>query len=531
MATPASPVGHQQHESVSHAREHLLEKVRNDKQLPSLGVALNKVIEITSSNDDSIADLARYILADVSLTQQILRLSNTIAYRASGGGPVTTISRAIFLLGFDTIKANAIAAMLINGFRNRGHAESVRHELLIALCASVAAREITKRVHHVHSEEAAVVALFKNIGRIIVAYFEHQTYQDIKHQSGLRGLHANQVCVEFLGCSFERLGELVMRNWQIPETIIGASQNTSFSASSKLNIEQDGIIRITTFAEELATQLVTSKQFENWDNVTHEKSHEFHQKSLGMVGLTTHQLKEVIQQVRHEALQLASSFNFAFPQKPPTSHKVSRPIEKDTAFYTEFALPSLDLQSMQPKERFPSGKPKNARDLLLVGIQDANQMLGSQRLKLNDILMLALETLHLALGFRFTTACLSDVKRSRYQARLSVGDNSSQLQKCFQFEANEDEHVFKLALQNNTDLFVENIANERIQALLPAWYQADFAAVKSFMVLPLVVDTLPLGFIYADRIEVALEGVAPDETALIRTLKAQLMSAFNRRPH
>ncbi|WMW81278.1 HDOD domain-containing protein [Undibacterium cyanobacteriorum] len=530
MAIPASPVGHQQ-QSVTVAREQLLEKVRDDKQLPSLGVALNKVIEITSSNDDSIADLARYILADVSLTQQILRLSNTIAYRAAGGGPVTTVSRAIFLLGFDTIKANAIAAMLINGFRNRVHAESVRHELLIALCASVAAREITKRVHHIHSEEAAVVALFKNIGRVIVAYFEHQTYQNIQHQSAQRGLHPNQVCVEFLGCSFERLGELVMRNWQIPETIISASQNTSFTTTGKLHPEQDGMTRITTLAEEIANLLVTSNQFENQDKVRHQLSHDLNQKTLALVGLSSEQLKEVIQQVKQEALQLASSFNVANQKKVQVGSKASLPIDKDTAFYTEFALPSLDLLSLQPKERFPSGKPKNARDLLLVGIQDANQMLGSQKLKLNDILMLALETLHLSLGFRFTTACLSDVKRSKYQARLSVGDNATQLQKCFQFEANEDEHVFRIALQNNTDLFVENIANKRIQALLPAWYQANFGAAKSFMVLPLVVDTLPLGFIYADRAEVALEGVAPDETALIRTLKAQLLSAFNRRPH
>ena len=70
MATPATPVGKPQQQSVSNAREQLLEKIRGDKHLPTLGVALSKVIEITSSNDDSIADLARYILADVALTQQ-----------------------------------------------------------------------------------------------------------------------------------------------------------------------------------------------------------------------------------------------------------------------------------------------------------------------------------------------------------------------------------------------------------------------------------------------------------------------------
>jgi len=45
-------------------------------------------------------------------------------------------------------------------------------------------------------------------------------------------------------------------------------------------------------------------------------------------------------------------------------------------------------------------------------------------------------------------------------------------------------------------------------------------------VLPLVVGKAQLGLFYADRIFTAPEGVPPDETALIKALKAQVLAAL-----
>ena len=49
---------------------------------------------------------------------------------------------------------------------------------------------------------------------------------------------------------------------------------------------------------------------------------------------------------------------------------------------------------------------------------------------------------------------------------------------------------------------------------------------ESFIVLPLVVGKAQLGLFYADRIFTAPEGVPPDETALIKALKAQVVAAL-----
>ncbi|UUZ51225.1 hypothetical protein LP420_17965 [Massilia sp. B-10] len=49
---------------------------------------------------------------------------------------------------------------------------------------------------------------------------------------------------------------------------------------------------------------------------------------------------------------------------------------------------------------------------------------------------------------------------------------------------------------------------------------------RSFIVLPLIVGKVQLGLFYADRTERAPEGVPPDETALIKALKGQVLVAL-----
>ena len=66
----------------------------------------------------------------------------------------------------------------------------------------------------------------------------------------------------------------------------------------------------------------------------------------------------------------------------------------------------------------------------------------------------------------------------------------------------------------------------KIRDLLPAWHRALLPDARSFIVLPLVVGKVQLGLFYADRTEMAPEGVPPDETSLIKALKGQVLVAL-----
>lgn len=509
------------------ARDRILEQVRADQNLPTLGVAIAKVVEMTSSGEDSIANLAHFILSDVALTQRVLRLSNTVNYRTASGIAVTTISRAIFLLGFDTIKANALASLLVDGFRNQDQALAVRKELMLALCASVAAREIAKSSHHAGHEEAAVAALFKNIGRILVASFDHQLYDQIQSQSQANTLgnaaSASDPCMRLLGSSFERLGAQVLHDWKIPDTIIHALQAVN-GEQKKSKSQSDWLRQVASFAASIAVHIVSNDKNQREEHLIKQCAGLLQQFG-GALDIDKTQLAHILKQVNHEVRQLAISLDVPLndePQKAPPEHQAS------DEFCKEFGLAPIETHLLQASARHPSGKPVNARDLLLAGIQDATQMLSSPQLKLNDLLLLVLETLYGAMGFRFATACLRDVQEGKYLARLSVGENYQERQRNFHMPITGEDNIFLLAMSNNVDLMIADAHNPKIQNMLPAWHKIHHPECRSFIVLPLVIDKKNLGFFYADRARTAEEGVPSDETALIKTLKGQLLSAMLR---
>jgi hypothetical protein len=196
----------------------------------------------------------------------------------------------------------------------------------------------------------------------------------------------------------------------------------------------------------------------------------------------------------------------------------------------EFLLQSPDEDDgIDTTARHASGKPVNARDLLLAGVQDVTEMMASGRCKPNDLIMLVLETIYRGMGFRFATVCLKDVKSNQFRARISLGENNAARQAGFMFSANPTRDLFHLALTNEVDLLISDATDAKIRDLIPAWHRALLPDARSFIVLPLVVQKKPIGLFYADRAVPAMEGVPPDETAMIKTLKGQVVAALSPR--
>jgi HD-like signal output (HDOD) protein len=202
-------------------RAALMQKVCGDEDMFALGSSVARVIDMASSDDHGTHDLAYYVLSDVALTQRILRLANTVQYRTAAGTAVTTVSRAISLLGFDNVKTTALAVLLVDALSSCAQT-AVRVELEAALCASLVGREMARHSFYQGAEEASIGALFKNLAPLLVASHEHERYREIaalvaggKHTVG----QASQL---ILGCSYDALSEAVLSVWKIPDVIVRA---------------------------------------------------------------------------------------------------------------------------------------------------------------------------------------------------------------------------------------------------------------------------------------------------------------------
>jgi len=494
-------------------RAALMNKVCGDEDMFALGTSVARVVQMASSDDQGTHDLAYYVLSDVALTQRILRLSNTVRYRTASGTNVTTISRAISLLGFDNVKTTALAMLLVDTLSNSDHANSVRVELETALCASLVGRALARHSPFQGVEEASIGALFKNLGPLLVASHEHDRYREI-NQLVAAGKHTpGQASQLILGCSYDALAEAVLSEWKIPDVIARC-----------LGALPAGVLKPAASRGEwmrLAASLSLDVAMLLGRAAAPYKTPEARALLLrygAALGLDEAKLDELFSTVQSDMAALLESMNLepAHRPEPEPAHGLPNVL----------LLATMDSGDDQPAGAYPSGKPYNASELLLAGVQDVTQMRASGQGKVNEVVLAVLETLYSSMGFRFATVCLRDARTAQYRARLSFGADDARLRAGFTFPAASSRDLFHLAMENDADLMIADASSTKIRDLLPAWHRVLMPDAASFIVLPLVVNKVQLGLFYADRTKPAPEGVAPDETALIKALKGQVLVAL-----
>lgn len=499
----------------------LLQKFGDDANLPALGSAVSRVVQLASSDGEALQDLTNYVLADVALTQKILRLSNTVSYRTASGRTITTISSAIFLLGFDTVKTCALAMLLVDRLPDTNQAQSVRFELAQALRASVIGRQLARRSQFQGSEEAAIVALFKNLGQLLVASHDHDLYSEISALTNSAGVTPAKASIQVLGYGFDQLANAVLQDWKISDTLIQALKPISSQPQKAPANRREWTSLVATFSAEAARLMSYSNDAKQLaDNPT----------LLTRFGTALNLDKEKIEQlftiVLEESRILLDTLGLG--SLPDTPAELPGTTDANAQnMLADFLLAPAVPEGQPSLACHASGKPLNAHALLLAGVQDMTQMMGSGHGKLNELIMQALETLYRGMGFRFATICMKDLKSNQFRARVAIGENHAARQSGFSFSTTDAHDIFHLAIKNNADLMISDAAAAKIHALMPAWHREILPDARSFIVLPLVIQDKALGLVYADRLRPAPEGVSADETGLIKTLKGLLLTALN----
>lgn len=152
-------------------------------ELPVLANTLRRITELTESDSSTVNQLAEVIINDAQLTSQVLRLSNTVFYNQTRV-QVSTVSRAITLIGFDSVKSMAISSLIVDSLLKRSSRPHLLKCLARAIHAAVQARNLLPRRNEQAQEEVFIGALLMNIGEL--AFWACDTEQASELELALR---------------------------------------------------------------------------------------------------------------------------------------------------------------------------------------------------------------------------------------------------------------------------------------------------------------------------------------------------------
>ena len=138
------------------------------KTMPSLPTSVTKVLEICNNPHTSPADLNHVISLDPVLVGRVLKLINSAYY--SLGQPVTSLARAIIMLGINTVKNLALSTAVMGQFSSRGDSPGLdmegfwRHSLCVGVSAKLLACE--RGIDPKLTEEYFTAGLLHDVGKI-----------------------------------------------------------------------------------------------------------------------------------------------------------------------------------------------------------------------------------------------------------------------------------------------------------------------------------------------------------------------------
>lgn len=197
-------------------REEILEKIVSETvDIPSLPPVAMKVLQLMNDDYSSINELEKIILQDQSFSTRILRIANSPYY--GRGRSIDTISTAIILIGFNTMKNLVVAASLKDLHRKFGLFEQRlwEHSLGVSIAASLLAEE----TQMLRSEEALVAGLIHDVGKTVLNNSMPESYSVVIEKVYEEGFPFIRVEDEMLGFNHCNVGGLIARKWKLPRSL------------------------------------------------------------------------------------------------------------------------------------------------------------------------------------------------------------------------------------------------------------------------------------------------------------------------
>jgi serine/threonine protein kinase len=203
------------------AIEFLLQRMRLKSSFPALSGSISAINRITTQPEQSVQALSEVLLKDFALTNKLLRLVNSSRY-GNYGGTISTISRAVLILGVDVVRDLAITLVLFEHLHNKGQAAKLRDDVIQALFTGIVARRLARGTGARDSEEGFVSGVFRNLGRLLAGFYFYDESLEVARRMQQTHQSEEDASRAVLGASYADIGMAVGKSWNLPPGLIEA---------------------------------------------------------------------------------------------------------------------------------------------------------------------------------------------------------------------------------------------------------------------------------------------------------------------
>ncbi|MBB5205970.1 serine/threonine protein kinase [Inhella inkyongensis] len=504
------------------ALEFLLRRMRAKADFPGLSASIERIQKLTQSENESLAALSSEILKDVALTKKLLRLVNTVQFRHAGGGSISTVSRAVALIGFGGVRNLALSLVLLERMQDRAHAAQLKTEFLRGLLAGSLARELSGNSRE--GEELFLAALFQNLGRLLTEFYFPEEASQVRRQ--VREAQGTQAPVSeatasarALGISYEELGVAVAKRWGLPEGLTSVMRRPSGEAPARAVEQPVDRQRWVARAANDAADVVLASEPE----LSAARLRQLGDRYAKALRVGGEAFANACETAKSKLAHLAEAMELRVDRQSPAQRLITVASEP-----AGDELDTLVMQATVLDSELPTRAREQAAQQLAAGIQDITDAMVEAN-DLGAVLRMILETIYRSLGLRRVLFALREARSECLVGRFGMGEGAETLAPQFKVALKpapgQAPDLFAAVCLKGVDTLISDATQPNIAQRLPAWWRSGFQS-GSFLILPLSLKGAPFALIYADAAKPGAIQLDEKELSLLRTLRNQAVMAF-----
>jgi HD-like signal output (HDOD) protein len=433
-----------------------------EEDMPVFANTARQIAGISSDAESSVGDLAQIILQDSTMTARVLRMANS-AYYNPAGRSISTVSRAIVMLGFNVVRTISLSIAMVDTLLSGIRHERMVQEMALSFHAAAQAWEFACARDDQSPEEVFIAALLYRFGHMAFWCFPygHENEMDARL---IRGDSDEQsVEKEVLGFALRELAAELNKEWHLSHLLDNLYAGDNRNDPRLRNIE-------------LGYEIANAAGKDGWESDSTRAAIEKTAEYLYMPFAKTADM--VHENARH-ATKIAVEFGADIASKLiPIPHKQAGAKETE-------ADKTKDATSQKYK-------------LQLSILRELSSMLREQ-VDLNTLLGTVLEGVYR--GVDMDRAVLAIVSRdgTRLMGKYSLGRGSDYIADCFNIPLQEKGRGFANVVMHNKEPLWLFRPGERSNEDMAAQQVMRCIGLKECFIMPIHVQDKAKGVIYADR--------------------------------
>jgi HD-like signal output (HDOD) protein len=440
-----------------------------DEQFPVLSATMSRLGNLDDFVTDFPSEMSSIILQDPNMTARVLKMANS-AYYNVGNTKISTVSRAVMFLGYDTIRSICLSSGVFQQLMKRDPSERLLRGISSSFQAAVQSQQFAAARGDKNPEELFISSMLFHMGEMAFWTFGGNAAKEINQLMVEEEYSQIAAQEQVLGFRLSELTYGLAKRWGMSNVLLNALRRKDTPESESRNIILSHRLlnsAINGWKNPRTKQVI--RELSQYSNTDIEKTRQ-------MITDSAEQTVEVLK--GHGFNELIGNLNFP----PGTSI--------DTSAYSP-----TRIKLVKKRQKNELKKPNQE---VIDNIMAELEFLESEEaeLDINFVLQLVLEGLHRGVGMDRAMVALVN-PGGKLVGKSAVQDRATTLVEDFIFTL-EATPLFNKVIRKKQNIWSKKEVHGPMANELLAKFQV-MLGTSDFLAGPLMILNKPIGIYYADR--------------------------------